>query len=47
MGWMIAGLVLGAFYTYVWLKVILPGSADERALRDYERQRAEFERWFE
>ena len=47
MFWMVVGFILSVGFGLVWFGAFYGGNDDARALRDYERARREFERWFE
>jgi hypothetical protein len=46
-GWFLLGVLLSFLLFLGWALCFIGGDADERALAEYERQRAEFESWFE
>lgn len=47
MGWFLLGVLLSVAYFGFWAYVLGEADHDDEAIREYERQRAEFERWFE
>jgi hypothetical protein len=47
MGWLVLGVILGALYVWIWAIVFVGGEADDRAMREWDRQQRAFMDWFE
>lgn len=47
MGWMLLGFALTGLWFVGWALCAVGGDADDRAVAEYERQRAAFEDLFE
>lgn len=47
MVWVVLGFVLLSIYFGLWAIAVARADEDTEAIREYQRQRAEFERWFE
>lgn len=47
MRWFLLGVLLSVAYFGFWAYVLGDVDPDDAAIREYERQRAEFERFFE
>lgn len=42
--WFLAGVVLASFYGWLWCVMIVSSDADDVAMREWERQQAEWRR---
>jgi hypothetical protein len=47
MVWLIVGVVLGGAYGFLWALMFVAGDADERSMREWDRQQAEWRGDFE
>ena len=44
MVWLVVGIVLGGVYGFVWCLMVVGSDADDQAMREWDRQQAEWRR---